>query len=116
MEARGEELSFVLDEGMFVMEVTDRICARSKQMCEISFLQDIFPGVADPVIYVGVQEKGWALVDLVVSGEEQGHSSTPPRESAIGILADGVRKLEEHRYSTLQYLYCENGHCYTFSF
>ncbi len=88
-------------------------------MCEISLLQDIFPGVADPVIYVGVQEKGWALVDLVVSGEEQGHSSTPPRESAIGILADGVRKLEEHRYrpySTLQYLYCENGHCYTFSF
>lgn len=78
LESRGEKLGFVLDEGMFVME-------------------DLFPGVDDPVIYIGVSEKGWATVDLHVEGE-QGHSSTPPRESTIGILANGVRKLEENRH------------------
>ncbi len=48
-------------------------------------MEDLFPGVDDPVIYVGVAEKGWANVQLSVEGEQQ-HSSTPPEESTIGIL------------------------------
>lgn len=73
----GEKIDFLLDEGMFVMK-------------------DIFPGVTDPLIYIGVAEKGWATVELEVEGV-QGHSSTPPRESAIGILSNAIAKLEAHR-------------------
>jgi len=41
---------------------------------------------------VGVVEKGWAIVEVSVSGV-QGHASKPPRESAIGILANAIAKL-----------------------
>ena len=49
-------------------------------------------GVTDPVVYVGVVEKGSATVEIAVDGV-QGHSSKPPRESAIGILAKAVVSL-----------------------
>ena len=74
----GETLSFILDEGMFVMD-------------------GVFPGVSDPIAYVGVVEKGWSEVNISVEAE-QGHSSTPPRESAVGILANAISNLEENRH------------------
>ena len=55
------------------------------------FLVD-FSGVTDPVVYVGVVEKGSAIVEISVEGV-QGHSSKPPRESAIGVLAKAVAAL-----------------------
>jgi len=88
LQQRNEKLDFLLDEGMFVM-------------------QGVVPGVDDPVIYIGVVEKGWTTVRLSVSGE-QSHSSAPPRssknllknvyslrESTIAILANAVAKLEK---------------------
>ena len=72
-----EKLDFLLDEGMFVMK-------------------DVVPGVTDPVVYIGVVEKGWTTLELTVNGE-QSHSSAPPRESTIGILANAVANLEKHR-------------------
>jgi len=77
LEENNEKLDFLLDEGMFVM-------------------QDVVPGVDDPVIYIGVVEKGWTTLELTVNGD-QSHSSAPPRESTIGILAKAVSKLEKHR-------------------
>ena len=64
LSENNEELDFLLDEGMTVM-------------------QGVVPGVADPVIYIGVVEKGWAMLELTVEGEQK-HSSTPPRQSAPG--------------------------------
>lgn len=59
------------------------------------FVMDgVFPGVEDPVAYIGVVEKGWSEVNISVK-EEQGHSSTPPKESAIGILSKAISTLEE---------------------
>ena len=49
-------------------------------------------GVTDPIVYVGVVEKGWASVEISVEGV-QGHASKPPRESAIGVLAKAVAAL-----------------------
>ena len=72
-----EKLDFLLDEGMFVMK-------------------DVVPGVTDPVVYIGVVEKGWTTLELTVNGE-QSHSSAPPRESTIGILANAIANLEKHR-------------------
>ena len=77
LEENNEKLDFLLDEGMFVM-------------------QDVVPGVDDPVIYIGVVEKGWTTLELTVNGD-QSHSSAPPRESTIGILAKAVSNLEKHR-------------------
>jgi carboxypeptidase PM20D1 len=71
---RGTRLSFVLDEGGVMVE-------------------GIVPGVSGPVAVVGVAEKGYVSVELVVE-TDGGHSSTPPAESSIGILAEAVRRLE----------------------
>ena len=43
---------------------------------------------------IGVVEKGWADVNLTVTGT-QGHSSTPPKETSIGILANAISNLEK---------------------
>jgi len=53
------------------------------------------PGVAAPVAVVGVAEKGFASVELVVEGEG-GHSSMPPKQTSVGILSRAVARLEEH--------------------
>ena len=75
LKEREEQLSFILDEGMFVMS-------------------DVFPGVSQPVAYVGVVEKGWAMVNMSVHGL-QTHSSVPPKETTIGILAHAIANLED---------------------
>ena len=77
LEEHGEQLEFLLDEGMTVM-------------------QGVVPGLADPAIYIGVVEKGWASLELRVEGAQK-HSSTPPRASAPGILAGALARLEKHR-------------------
>ena len=64
LEENDEKLDFLLDEGMTVME-------------------GVIPGMEDPVIYIGVVEKGWTMLELRVEGEQK-HSSTPPRQSATG--------------------------------
>lgn len=55
--------------------------------------QGLVPGVARKVALLGTSEKGYATVELDVE-VEGGHSSMPPRESAIGILARAVDRVE----------------------
>jgi len=62
----------------------------------MTVMHGVVPGVSDPVIYIGVVEKGWAMLELSVIGDQK-HSSTPPRHSAPGILSGGLSKLEKHR-------------------
>ncbi len=57
--------------------------------------EGIVPGISAPVALVAVAEKGFATVDLEVDAPG-GHSSMPPRETAIGILARAVSRLERH--------------------
>lgn len=71
---RGTRPAFVLDEGGVMVE-------------------EMVPGVSGPVAVVGVAEKGYVSVELLVE-TAGGHSSTPPAESSIGILAEAVRRLE----------------------
>jgi carboxypeptidase PM20D1 len=71
---RGVRLAFVLDEGGAVAS-------------------DMMPGVALPLGLVGIGEKGYANVEIASRGKG-GHSSAPPRESAIGALAAAVRAVE----------------------
>jgi carboxypeptidase PM20D1 len=74
LKARGVELEMVLDEGGVIGE-------------------RILPGISEPVALVGIAEKGFATIELStrVAG---GHSSLPPRQSAVGILSAAVARLE----------------------
>ena len=50
-------------------------------------------GIAAPVALVGVAEKGYVTVGLTAQAEG-GHSSMPPDETAVGILAAAILRLE----------------------
>jgi carboxypeptidase PM20D1 len=73
LAAQGVRPALVLDEGMPIG-------------------RGLTPGVARPVALIGVAEKGYASFELVARGEG-GHSSMPPRESAISILAAALTRL-----------------------
>lgn len=50
-------------------------------------------GVRGAIALVGVSEKGYLTVEFTVHGQP-GHSSTPPPQTAIGILARALARLE----------------------
>jgi carboxypeptidase PM20D1 len=77
LQDRVGRLAFVLDEGGVVSE-------------------GIIPGVDAPVAMIGVVEKGSIGVELTVEATG-GHSSIPPRHTAVGILARAITRLEEHQ-------------------
>jgi len=54
------------------------------------------PGVSAPVATIGVAEKGYMTVKLTAK-VDGGHSSQPPRDSAIGLLAQSIVRLNEHQ-------------------
>ena len=76
LAARGARLSCVLDEGSFIGDL---------------------PFVRRPAAMVGIAEKGFANVELVVEGSA-GHSSTPGAGTSAGALAAVVAALERRRF------------------
>lgn len=76
LQSRGVSLEYVLDEGG-------------------SLTKGIVPGVSAPVALVGIVEKGYVSLQLTVDAEG-GHSSMPPRETALGIVSKAVYNLEEN--------------------
>jgi carboxypeptidase PM20D1 len=77
LASRGVELEYVLDEGG-------------------SILSGMIPGVSAPVALVGIAEKGYVSIELRVIGQG-GHSSMPPRHTAIGVLSRALYRLEQHQ-------------------
>jgi carboxypeptidase PM20D1 len=57
----------------------------------------VAPGVRAPVALVGIAEKGFTSVELIVRAEG-GHSSMPPRSTAAGVLARAITRLEENPF------------------
>ncbi|GCC34018.1 hypothetical protein chiPu_0012491 [Chiloscyllium punctatum] len=76
LQSRGIKLSFLLDEGSFI-------------------LSGIVPGLNKNAAIIATSEKGFATISLSVS-VDTGHSSMPPKETSIGILAAAVSKLEKN--------------------
>ena len=74
LKARGVEAHFALDEGGAVTENT------------LAMLDA-------PVAVIGIAEKGSVSIELVVESLG-GHSSMPPRQTAIGVLAAAITRLE----------------------
>lgn len=76
LEARGVKLEFVLDEGLMITD-------------------GIVPGVRPPAALIGAGEKGYLTLELSVK-TAPGHSSIPPRRTAIGILSAAIARVEAH--------------------
>jgi len=53
----------------------------------------IFPGIPDNTALIGIAQKGYVSLELAINAVG-GHSSQPPAESNIGILAKAITKLE----------------------
>jgi carboxypeptidase PM20D1 len=68
-------LAFFLDEGLFVLD-------------------GAVPGHKDRTALICTAEKGFVDVELSVR-MQGGHSSQPPKESAVGVLARAITRLEE---------------------
>jgi carboxypeptidase PM20D1 len=57
------------------------------------------PGMRGPIALVAISEKGYLTVEFTVNSQP-GHSSTPPRQTSIGILARALARLEAHPMPT----------------
>ncbi|NDW47137.1 M20 family peptidase [Ruegeria sp. PrR005] len=75
LRGQGVQLAWVLDEGSFVLD-------------------KIIPGLDVPVASINLAEKGYLTIQLVAHAEG-GHSSMPPRQTAVGQLARAVARLQE---------------------
>jgi carboxypeptidase PM20D1 len=75
LQERGVTLAWSLDEGSFVV-------------------QGLLPGIEASVASINVAEKGSVTVDLVATAVG-GHSSMPPPETAVGILAGAIVRLQD---------------------
>lgn len=74
----GVRLEGLLDEGAFVVE-------------------GLLPGREGPVALIGTAEKGYVNVRMSAGGGG-GHSSMPPKETAVGVLGRAVAALERRPF------------------
>lgn len=77
LASRNVKLDFVLDEGLLITE-------------------GIMKGLDKPAALIGVAEKGYATLVLTAHATP-GHSSMPPRQTAIGMMSTALARLEDHR-------------------
>lgn len=78
LKDRGVRFDFVLDEGGAIVE-------------------NMVPGVKQPVGVVGISEKGSATAELSIEGSG-GHSSQPKDHTNIGRIASAIAKLEDTQF------------------
>jgi len=78
LKSRGVSAEFVNDEGGMIVD--------GKML-----------GVNKPLAMVGIAEKGYLSLELKVK-TKGGHSSMPPKETAIGVLAAAIVKLEKNPF------------------
>jgi carboxypeptidase PM20D1 len=65
-------------------------------MDEGGLIANAVPGVTRPVAFVGVAEKG--LLNLaIIARSSGGHSAMPPDQTAVGILARAIDRLERNQ-------------------
>ncbi|SPJ26564.1 M20 family peptidase [Falsiruegeria mediterranea] len=74
LKEQGVLLEWSLDEGSFVLD-------------------KIIPGLSEPVASINLSEKGYVTVTLIARAEG-GHSSMPPRVTAVGRLARAVDRVQ----------------------
>lgn len=78
LESRKLEFEYVVDEGGTIK--TDGV-----------------GGLKRPIALIGIAEKGYTSVQLTAIGDG-GHSSMPPKQTSIGMLAEAIDKLQKHPF------------------
>jgi len=78
LKSEGVQLAWTLDEGSGV-------------------LKGVLPGIDNLIASVNVAEKGYLTLDLTARAKG-GHSSMPPRETAVGILVAAIDKLQKNPF------------------
>ncbi len=78
LKERGVSAEYIIDEGGLIVDGK-------------------LVGIDKELAMVGVAEKGYLTLEMKVK-TKGGHSSMPPRESAIGILSAAVQKLEKNPF------------------
>ena len=78
LKKRGTTLEYVLDEGGIIK--TEGVS-----------------GINKPVALIGISEKGYLSLELTAVGNG-GHSSMPPPQTSIGLVAEAVSKLEQNPF------------------
>lgn len=73
LESKGVEAAYVLDEGMIIAH-------------------GLLPGFKEPIALIGIAEKGFLTLELIVN-VEGGHSSTPKPETSVTILTNAINRL-----------------------
>jgi carboxypeptidase PM20D1 len=77
LASRGVRLDFVLDEGLLIVD-------------------GMIKGLDRPAALIGVAEKGYVTLVLTAQASP-GHSSMPPRDTAIGMMSAALARLEEQQ-------------------
>jgi len=77
LKKRGIKPDYILDEGAVITD-------------------GIVPGVSAPAALIGIAEKGYLSVELIAK-VDGGHSSMPPRQTAVGILSSAIARLENQQ-------------------
>ncbi len=75
LQSQGIQLAWTLDEGSFLLD---------------GFL----PGLSHPLASINVAEKGYLTVELRAQGQG-GHSSMPPAQTAVDVLAKALARLDD---------------------
>ncbi len=70
---------YILDEGSIILE-------------------EAVPGLTQPAALIGTAEKGYCTLELEVNLDHGGHSSMPPKETAIGILSHALATLQDNPF------------------
>ena len=78
LKAQGQQFEYITDEGDLI--ITGAV-----------------PGISAPVALIGTAEKGYLSLELSASSEG-GHSSMPPRQTTVGIVAAAIDKLEKNPF------------------
>lgn len=76
LKSEGVQLAWSLDEGSFLFD-------------------DLMPGLEVLIAPINVAEKGSVSLEIVAKSAG-GHSSLPPRQTAVGILAKAITALEDN--------------------
>lgn len=76
LKLKGVKLAAVLDEGGMLT-------------------QGVLAGAKEPIGLIGITEKGYLTLDISAHGKP-GHSSMPPRQTAVGIIARAIALMDDH--------------------
>lgn len=79
LKERGLDFQFILDEGGSIVG------------------DGIIPGIESPVALIGIAEKGYVSLELKAKAVG-GHSSMPPKHTALGVIAQAIVDIENHPF------------------